>query len=357
MKIAVLGAGNGGVAMAAHMVLKGHAVSLYDKFPEVLAGIQKEGVIYLKGAGGEGKAVLETVSTNIDEVIKDAELVMVVTPAYAHLDIAQQMALFMHSYQVVVLHPGRTGGALEFRKAIQALRPNFEPIIAEAQTLIYASRRTGPAEATIYGIKKRVTFAALPGNYNPLVESKLRTVFPEFVAVPNVLETSLFNIGAIFHPTPCILNSGRIEATQGNFEYYHEGITPAIAKVLEKIDEERIMVAKGLGVFTKSTLEWLREVYEVEGNDIYSAIQSNKVYSGIKAPGSLDTRYISEDVPMSLVPISELGKMVGIPTPTIDHIIDLANILHNKDYRQDGRTLERMGIANLSIGELKNFVS
>ncbi len=353
MKIAVLGAGNGGMAMAADMVMKGHDVSLYDKYPKALTGIQNEMGIHLKGAAGEGFASVHVVSTDIAEVIRDRELIMVVTPAFAHKSIAEALASVIEAPQMVILHPGRTGGALEVKKVIEERRPGLSPIVAEAQTLIYASRRTGQAEVTIYGIKKRLAFSALPAKYNTILSEKLKNIFPQFYPVENILETSLMNIGAVFHPAPAILNCARIEDTKGDFEYYHQGITPTIGKVLEKIDGERVEVAKAFGINTLTTVEWLMDVYGAEGENIYEAVQANKVYSGIKAPSDIKARYISEDVPMSLVPISELGRLAGVKTPAIDTMISLADIMHDQDYRKNGRDLDRMGIDRLSIEELK----
>ena len=126
---------------------------------------------------------------------------------------------------------------------------------------------------------------------------------------------------------------------------------------MEKIDGERIGVAKALGVHTITTVQWLQDVYGVTEENLYSAIQDNKVYSGIKAASSLDTRYISEDVPMSLVPLAHLGKLARVETPTIDAIIELASVIHKTDYRLEGRTLEKMGLDHCPIAELGNFVA
>ncbi|PAB59608.1 NAD/NADP-dependent octopine/nopaline dehydrogenase family protein [Anaeromicrobium sediminis] len=345
MKVAVIGAGNGGISMAAHMALKGNEVSIYSKFNNEMKEIIDKGGIYLKNGCVEGFAKMKLASTEISKVIKDAELIMVVAPAFAHKDIANEIAPHLEDSQIVILNPGRTGGALQFRKIVKEKNKNLESIvIGEAQTLIYASRKVGPAEATIFGIKEKVSFAVLPSSAIDVAKEKIQKIFPQFTPLENILETSLLNIGAIFHPAPCIFNAARIESTKGNFEYYHEGITPTLGKILEKIDEERMNVAKGLGVKNKSTIEWLKDAYGVEGNSIYECIQKNKSYSGIKAPSNINTRYISEDVPMSLVPIAEFGQLVDVETPTIDMIINLANIIHDKDYRENGRKLEDMGI-------------
>jgi opine dehydrogenase len=354
-RVAILGAGNGGFAMGAYLSLKGCKVNLYDKFPEVLQPIQRKKSIELKGVLN-GSATFDRISTDIGRAIEGCQLIMVVTPAFAHREIAESCARFLEDGQIIVLHPGRTGGALEFYNTVKGINPRVKVIIAEAQTLIYASRKTGPAEVTVYGVKKMVPVAAIPSYYTKEVVCKLNEFYKEFIPARNVLETSLLNIGAILHPAPSILNIARIDL-QDDFEYYYQGISPSVAKVLERMDRERMAVAKELGVRTISTIEWLKEVYGVKNGDIYTAVHLNKVYSGIMAPKSPLARYITEDVPMSLTPLSELGKVAGVTTPVIDMMIELASIINNKDYRREGRSLTRMGIEGLSREQLIEYVS
>jgi opine dehydrogenase len=105
-----------------------------------------------------------------------------------------------------------------------------------------------------------------------------------------------------------------------------------------------------------SAREWLYLSYDSAGADLCEAIHNTASYHGIKAPPSIDHRYIFEDVPMSLVPIASLGSMLGAPTPTIDMIIELGSILHGKDFRADGRTAERLGLAGLSVKQIHSLV-
>ncbi len=354
--IAILGAGNGGASMGAYLSLKGHKVKLYDKFVEVIEPIQAAGGLKLKGISLNGFATFDKISTDIKEVIENCEFIMVVTPAFAHKELAELCAEHLEDGQIIVLHPGRTGGALEFYNIVKKKNPAAKVSIAEAQTLIYACRKTGPAEATIYGIKKKVFVSAIPSKETNKVIEKLNELFSEFVPAENVIETSLLNFGAVFHPAPSLLNIARIEFKE-DFEYYHQGISPCVGKVLEKIDMERIAVARAFGVKTLSTIEWLKEAYGIKNGDIYNVVQKIKVYSGIKAPKSPTARYITEDVPMSLTPISELGKLAGVATPVIDIIIRMASIMHNTDYRKKGRTLKRMGIDKFNKDTVLEYVN
>jgi opine dehydrogenase len=354
-RFAVLGAGHGGLAMAGHLAYMGFEVSLYNRSEERLTSVRASGGIMLNGVV-EGFGPLDVVTTDIAEAIAGADVIMVVVPATGHRFMAETCAEHLTDDQIIVLNPGRTGGALEFQKILRDHAVSAEVTVAEAQTLLYAARSNNPAQATIYGIKNSIPVAAIPSYRTPQVVSVLRTAFPQFVPGDSVLKTSLDNIGAIFHPGLAILNAGRIEATHGNFDFYMEGATPAVTRVLEMMDSERVAVAAALGIRAISARNWLYIAYQAAGRTLYDAIQSNVGYQGIKAPPTIQHRYISEDVPMSLVPIASLGDLLGVPTPTIRTMIHLGSALHDHDYWPEGRTVDQMGISGLTVAEIRRFV-
>jgi opine dehydrogenase len=164
------------------------------------------------------------------------------------------------------------------------------------------------------------------------------------------------NMGAIFHPALTVLNAGRIESTQGDYQFYVEGLTPAVAKVLEALDRERVTVAAALGIRAQSAREWLDMAYNATGANLYEAMHNNVGYQGIKAPPTLAHRYIFEDVPMSLVPIASAGQQFGVSTAAIDTIVRLASLIHGTDYRSKGRTMAKLGLANLTVEEIREVV-
>jgi opine dehydrogenase len=351
----VVGAGNGGISMAGHLGVMGFEVRLYNRTEAKLAGVRWHGGIELEGAV-EGFGPVALATSDMEEAIRGADVIMVDTPSTAHRDLAIKMADFLGDGQIVVLNPGRTGGALEFHAVLRERGCKACPVIAEAQTFIYAARALSRNRGHIYRIKNGVPLATLPSYWTPGVLEVLDKAFPQFIAGSNVLATSMENIGAIFHPALTILNAGWIEATGGDFDYYIQGITPSVAIILQRMDDERLAVCKALGVRSVSAREWLYLSYDSAGADLCEAIHNTASYHGIKAPPSIDHRYIFEDVPMSLVPIASLGSMLGAPTPTIDMIIELGSILHGKDFRADGRTAERLGLAGLSVKQIHSLV-
>ncbi len=354
----VIGAGHGGKAMAAHLALMDFAVTLYNRTPDRVAAIKARSGLDLDSfpGGPRGFARLAAVTSDMGEALAGADVIMVVVPSSAHADIARSVAPHLRDGQIVVLHPGRTLGAVEFDKVLCDQGCTAEVIVAEAETFIYASRSDGPAQARIFRIKEAVPVAALPARHTAAVLAALAPAYPQYIDGISVLHTGLNNMGAIFHPALTLLNAGRIESTLGDYQFYIEGVTPSVARVLEVLDRERVTVAASLGIRARTAMEWLRMAYDATGEDLNEAIHNQTGYYGIKAPSTLNHRYIFEDVPMSLVPIAALGQNYGVSVRGMDSIIRLACIIHRTDYWRRGRTLDKLGVDRLSVGELTQFV-
>ncbi|HJX39213.1 MAG TPA: NAD/NADP octopine/nopaline dehydrogenase family protein [Anaerolineae bacterium] len=354
----VIGAGHGGKAMTAHLALMGFPVTLYNRTADNVAAIKARSAIQLNSyeGGPHGLAELALVTSDMAEALESAEIIMVVVPSSAHADIARTAAPHLHDGQIVVLNPGRTGGALEFAKVLSDEESAADITLAEAETFIYASRSDGPAEARIFRTKDAVPLAALPATRTKKVLDALQPAYPQFIDGESVLHTGLNNMGAVFHPALTLLNAGRIESTLGEFQFYVDGVTPAVGRVLEVLDRERVTVAAALGLRARTGLEWLKMAYDATGEDLTEAIHNQPGYRGIMAPRTLHHRYLFEDVPMSLVPMVALGQRYGVSVRGMDSIIRLACFVHRTDYWRQGRTLDRMGIGEWSVSELTQYV-
>lgn len=349
---AVIGAGNGGISMAGYLALIGYTVNLYNRTKENILSLIHDPKIELSGEV-EGTGRLNMVTDDIGRAIRGIDVIMVTIPAMGHYDLAKSMAPYLEDGQVIVLNPGRTGGALEVYSAIKNLT-NKNVIVAEAQTFIYACRKTSENRAHIFKSKKEVKLAAIPSLMTDYVLNLLKDAYPQFTKATNVMETSINNYGAIFHPAPTLLNCGHIERG-APFEYYTEGITPSIGNFLEKMDHERMKIGRILNIDVVSAKDWLEETYNAKGSNLYEAVQDNPGYRGLQAPKGLNIRYIYEDVPYSLIPLSSIAKELNIETPAIDSIIRLAALITGKDFFQEGRTARRLGLEGLSVNEIHEY--
>lgn len=349
----IIGAGNGGLAMAGYLAKIGYKVNLFNRTLEKIIPLQKEPTIHLTGEV-TGPGILNKVTSHIGEAIKDADVIMVTIPAIGHRSIAMEMATYVQDGQTLILNPGRTGGALEVYEILSKQGKSKDIVVAEAQTLIYAARMTSPNSVHIFQTKKEVTLAAIPAIKTKYVLSLINDAYPQFIEAKDVLETSINNYGAIFHPAPTLLNSGHIERGIP-FQYYIDGITPSIGKFLEKMDMERMKIGRTLQVQTLSALDWLEETYEAHGISLYEGVQNTSAYKGLQAPSGLQIRYIYEDVPCSLVPMESIAHVLGFRTPAISSIIDIAQIMTGRDFRFEGRTADKLGLAGLTIADMHNL--
>ncbi len=338
--------------MAGHLAIMGFPTRLWNRSRERIDNVNDRGGVEVEGVI-EGYGNVELASDDIEEVLDGADVVMVVVPAPGHRDVAELCAPYLTNRHSVILNPGRTFGAIEFMNVLRQKKVKARPIVAETQTFIYVSRHAEPARARIIQMKNSVPLAAIPAHKTPQVLEVVRRAFPQFVAASNVLETSLDNIGAIFHPSLTILNAARIESTHGDFEYYLEGISPSAARVLESADAERVGVGAALGIHLHTAREWLYLAYDSPGRSLYEAVQATPGYKGVRAPATLTHRYILEDVPMSLVPITSVAGLAGVKTPTLQTLIHLASTMHGRDFWAEGRTVEKLGLAGMSVKDIR----
>ncbi len=349
LSFAVLGAGCGGQAIAGYLALRGHDVSLYNRSHSRVAAFQERGYIKVHDKVN-GIGTLSYIGTDLAKAVAGRDVIMVVTTATGHRPLARKLAPHLRDGQIILLNPGRTFGALEVSHTIRQAGCTADVIIGEANTLLYVARVTEPGKAAIKAIKKTVSISAVLADDTPYLVNKLRGVYPQFTAAASFLETSLGNIGAVFHPTIALLNRDRI-LSKVPFDFYRDGVTRKTARYLERVDSEFGAVGIALGHIPLSTTKWLSSRYDLEPADLYTMLRSNPSYRNLPAPTTLDHRYLWEDVPMGLVPISDAADAVGVATPAIDHLIDEASGILGRDFRSEGRTLEKLGLPRNNLKE------
>lgn len=290
-RVAVLGAGNGGLALAGYLAQRGQRVSLWNRSVGSVASVRMLGGIRVGMPGAAPRfASVSTATCDMRDALAGARVILVAVPASAHADIARRCGPYLRDGQTILLLPGRTGGALEFRRVLQESGFQADVLLGEANTFPFAARCVGPAQAVIFGTKTELLTAAAPANRTAKLIAACRPFLPMLVPARSVLETGLANLGAILHPTITLLNAGRIERGE-SFDFYTEGVTAAVAATLADADAERLAIARAYGVPAISLVDWVEIAYGHRGESIQAAIGDNPAYSGIKAPNTLRHRY------------------------------------------------------------------
>lgn len=357
--VAIIGAGIGGVYLVAFLGLAGNKVRLTDLDDSKLADLRARGGIDVEGEGG-GFAPLELATTDLKAAVTGADIIIVVTGGNAQEQVARSLAPLLQDGQTILLIQGNTGGSLVVRRALQAAGCKASVDVAEMDNYPHSCWRLGSTKIRPIVTKKGLQIASFPGNRSKAVFARLGPLFPTAVAAPNVIYTGFMNANAMLHVANCVGNAGLIDRG-GNYKFYAEGVTPLVARLYEAINAERVAVAAAFGAKVPTLADWFAVTYGVREATLPEACQrltfnSDGPYQATGTPKSFEHKYISEDVPVGLIPMSALGKAAGVPTPAIDAVVEVVRHMAGKTFKEDGRTLERLGLAGMDVAQIKRVM-
>eukprot|EP00008_Paramoeba_atlantica_P005493 CAMPEP_0201490936 /NCGR_PEP_ID=MMETSP0151_2-20130828/27999_1 /ASSEMBLY_ACC=CAM_ASM_000257 /TAXON_ID=200890 /ORGANISM="Paramoeba atlantica, Strain 621/1 / CCAP 1560/9" /LENGTH=796 /DNA_ID=CAMNT_0047877083 /DNA_START=53 /DNA_END=2443 /DNA_ORIENTATION=- len=362
---AILGAGNLGPAMAAHLAMNGYDVSLTNRTLSKLEPLQKNNnTIEVSGfVKGEGR--LSFVG-EFEDAVKGRDVIIICVPANGQYFYAEKLALMITRKTHIILHPGEMFGALEVRKVIEERNPDLFPrngngvTISEFESSLLTARAMSITNVEIFAIKQHLGLATLPATRNKEVISLLAPEVYGKVITPraNVLSTGLQDLNAVIHPIVTLLNASAIDRGSP-FLYYKEGVTPMVGDFLERCDKERCNLAAALGLEVIDVCSWVRAEYTAmgaHGSSLYELLSSNHAFDTISAPKRLYTRYIWEDLPTGVIPMVMLGKRFGVDMPLMSLVWSLSKAMFKRDWIDEARTLEKLGLGYLSLDQLKEYV-
>jgi len=355
--VAIVGTGIGGTELAGYLGINGRRVRVHDVRPEAIDGIRERGGLDVSGIAS-GFAPIECATTDLAEAVEGAVLIAVTTVNNDHDAVATALAPLLRDGQIVCLIPGYIGGALQFRHQLDRLGCTARVKLGEMDNFPFTGAIDGPSAVRVASLKRRLQVAALPASDSPAVVEAVHALLPPVIAADNVFQTALATMNPILHVPGMLGNQGRLDAGEP-FQFYGAGITPSVARVVDALDGERVALAHAFGVTVPTVRQWLAQTYGLEGDDLYALIQRlhHEVFKDSPAPGRLDARYVTEDVPFGLVPLSELGRLAGVATPIALGLSQVASAALGRDFFREGRTLERMGLEGRSLDAILSAVT
>jgi opine dehydrogenase len=317
MKITVLGAGSGGLAIAYEWASAGHEVAIYsrEEHAKNIGPIRQQGGITSQGVMA-GFAAIETATTDVGVAMKDTDVVFVVGPAYATANFGTDAGPYVQEGMAVVVCPGSCVGSLAFKRAAGLDLGDETVVVAETSTLPYAVRAIGDAKIHVFHRFDSGFFAAAaPRSATTRLLHVLRTVWPHTEEATTIFQTTLQNGNPVIHPPVTLLNAALIDRTGGDFNFYEDGVTPSTGRLMEALDKERLAIAQALGVHILSEPELgVRQGYMTEVN--YTTGYSKAPgFRGIRAQSSLNHRYLTEDVGYTMVFFADLARSLAYPHP------------------------------------------
>ncbi len=355
LKIAVLGGGHGCYAAAADMTEAGHEVRFWRRDAIAFAPVLNTGVITLIDHAGRRDVAPALVTTDLAEAVRDADLLLSPLPASAQVDLATALAPHVTDGQVLFIPPG-TFGSYVMAKAMRAAGSHADFAVAEAGTLPWLTRKHGAAEIAITTRATRLPTGVFPARHTETALAVIRRAFPTCLeAVDDALSAALMNAGPIIHPPLILMNAGPIEHFP-RWDIHKEGTQPAIRRVHDALDAERIAVRTALGYAGPhfpladhyTTATWM-----------YGNLAHDKLVDSGDWHEKLDLtthRYMTEDIGLGLALLASVARYAGVAAPTADGLLQLGSLAAQQDFRSTGRTLETLGLYQLSPSALTRLL-
>ena len=356
-RVTILGGGAGARTAAVEFALSGHHVTLCEApaFSETLVGIGSAGSIEATGVIS-GEAAVH-VGQDIGASIAEAEVILVVVPTMHQMTFVDLVAPHLRDGMNLVFMPGSLG-SLEAAHRLRTAGITADITISEIAALPYATRIVGPNTVRVFGRRRYVSIGTFPAHATDRVLPIMRDLYPGIEQMPNVLEAGLNNPNPTLHCLGVLLSASRIEYSHGEFYYYEEGMTPHVCQAIEAIDAERQTIGAALGVDVLSLLDTYAKMgYGPSGVSFWSVIRGVAALNGIKGPTEIDSRYLTEDVPIGLTIYSQLGRQLGVDVPLMESVIHLSGALLGRDFVAGGRTVDRCGIAGMTRDRLVDYVT
>jgi opine dehydrogenase len=358
MRIAVLGGGNGSFAAAGDLALAGHEVRMWrrDK-AAVVAHCKAGGRILVKDFAGRHEAKPALLTGDIEAAVRQAELILCPVPATAQADIAKLLAPHLADGQVVFLPPGTFGSVL-FAKAAQEAGNRAAVAYAETGTLPWLTRKHGPFETAITVRAKRLPTGVFPLARKEHALALLRGVFPGVIEdCGDALSGALMNAGPIIHPPLIIMNAGALQHFE-RWDIHKEGTQPAIRRVTDALDAERIAVREALGYAPPHFP--LANHYAAEGEEwMYGRGSHDRLTdSGDWREHIVLTqhRYMVEDTRFGLSFLLSVASLVRVAVPLARAFLAIGSAICGEDFLTNGRTLGSLGLGHLDRLALTEFL-
>lgn len=345
--IAVAGGGNAGHALAADLSLAGHEVRLLEHpaAPSAIQGPAGGREIVLERRGRESVTTLAARTTTPAEALAGTDMLLVAVPAFVHRTFAEFVVPYLPSGGLVVVFTGGLGG-MEWVGAAARCGRARDFTVVETSSLPYAARLGSPGRVKVLADVPRVVAATYPATHRERAERLLRPLFPCLRFGRDLLEPTLCNVNGIIHPPVVALNVSRIEDTQAQpWRIWQAGVTSGVARVIERIDEERLRTAERLSLVLPTVAELQWEMGYGPRGSIRESLTESEILAGIEGPRALDHRFFTEDVPYFLGVLMDLARLAGVSCPAMNAVAALAEYATGYDFGTRARTLHGLGLA------------
>lgn len=351
MQVGILGAGSAAYGAAAWLCQSGHDPMIWSPSGKRTA-LLAAGEPLLASGAIEG-SFAPRIAADCAQAVGAGEVVLLALPGFAHKAVLDAAAPLLRAGQTVIIGSHLSFGAL-YLAALLAARGLRLPIIAWGTTLTLA-RQISPTQVHVVAVREQIDLATVPIGAADQAQALCNRLFgARFVQRDGLLAIALSNLNPQNHLAISLLNLTRMEHGE-DWEQAHN-ITPAVARLIEALDLERLAIARAFGVAVRSVHEHFALSFHVAQASVYQMNQERR-RAGRDGPGPKTalSRHVLEDVPFGLLATVQLARTAGVSVPLHEAGIALFSAAYGRDFAQENDLLRALDIAELSAGQLRQF--
>jgi opine dehydrogenase len=393
--ITIIGAGNGAHALAADCKLGGAEVRMYEftRFNNKVKGILNSRRICFEGIEmnhenfkRNGTAVIDMVTYDMREAVCGANHILVSSQAQGFEKIFEELAPLLEDGQTVSIFPDNFG-SLILRRIMREKGLNTKVIIAGYSSLVYGTRLTDfnnmETQTDVVNVMYReneIRVDTLPSSDFDAYLSVSKEI-PALDATTlihgdTVLDIGLSNVNVLLHVPAIVLNAGTVEnwgiiphvgSPDVFYDMYAHGVSPCVGRVQYAFYQDQVAIAKAFGVgICPVEKDVLQSRMGLIGQMMYGEdfrlpfSEPLDQTTWLPAPkGSrftMESRYITEDVPVGCASALSFAKVVQVDTPVIRAMTNLSNIMMETDYSKTGYSLKNFGLEKMTAVEMVEYM-
>ena len=340
MRIGIAGAGAIGYASAAWLAHQSHRVTLWSPRGDTAAALR---AAPLRASGLLSAEVAVDVADDAAALVAASDVVLITTPVNGHRAIADALAPHLRDDISVIVSSMASLSALYLHEALQ--RRGCDVLVAAFGTTVLTARREGPASVRIMTQRQKLGVSALgPGGIDAAMALCTALFGDVFTPEANMLASALVNINPVAHGPLALFNWTRIERGEDWPQYLN--MTPHVARAITQLDGERLALAAAFGLRVRAIETHFALSFGTSAPDLAGiAAELHAQRGGPPGPTEVTTRFLAEDIPFGLVFLSQLGRIVSLPTPAIDATIAAASLITGHDFSAGNDLMGPLGLA------------
>jgi opine dehydrogenase len=349
MHLSILGTGSIALANAACLAHSGHSVALWSP-----RGGTRLKQFPLGSVGLLESIVPIHVADNISQVT-GTDAILLAVPLNAHRPVTERLLPYLRSGQTVIVSSMNSLSALYLYE--RAIARGIDITVVSFGTTVFTARRTGEATVRINAKRQELGVSTLPHDRSEQAMALCRELWGDiFVPHANCLETVLTNVNPVAHGPLALFNWTRIERAE-NWPQYHY-MTPQVAQVIERLDAERLALAKAFGVKVRTIEEHFAKSFGATASTLSQiAEELHAKRGGPPGPTDVATRYLVEDIPFGLAFDVVLGEIAGVDMKATRTIVEASSLLLGRDLAAENDLIGPLGLRGETVEGLLKRVS